>query len=80
MFVVPAQAGTQRLSALPKTYIKSQSHWVPACAGTTDSGTWNFKESFKLTTQLLRSIPVDRIFTRQQCAYTETLYSSEAGQ
>ena len=53
---------------------------VPACAGTTDSGTWNFKESFKLTTQLLRSIPVDRIFTRQQCAYTETLYSSEAGQ
>ena len=32
IIVVPAQAGTQRLSPdLPA------SHWVPACAGTTDA-------------------------------------------
>jgi len=53
MFVVPAQAGTQRLE-------NRQSHWVPACAGTTDLGALNFKESFKITIELLHSIPVDR--------------------
>jgi len=55
MFVVPAKAGTQRLE-------NSQSHWVPAFAGTTDSGALNFKESFNITTGFLDSIFVDRIF------------------
>jgi len=58
MFVVPAKAGTQRLE-------NPQSHWVPACAGTTDSGTLNFKESFSITTELLHGISVDRIFPEQ---------------
>jgi len=59
MFVVPAQAGTQRLE-------NRQSHWVPACAGTTDSEVLNFKESFNITIELLHSISADRIFPRQQ--------------
>ena len=56
MFVVPAKTGTQRLSAPPKTHIKSQSRWVPAFAGTTDSGALHFKASFKITIELLHSI------------------------
>jgi len=54
MFVVPAKAGTQRLE-------NRQSHWVPAFAGTTDSGALNFKESVNVTTKLLHCISVDRI-------------------
>jgi len=58
MFVVPAQAGTQRLE-------NRQSHWVPACAGTTDSVVLNFKENFNITMKLLLSISADRIFPGQ---------------
>jgi len=58
MLVVPAKAGTQRLE-------NRQSHWVPAFAGTTDSGTLNFKQSFKITTELLHGISVDLIFPGQ---------------
>jgi len=55
MFVVPAEAGTQRLE-------NRQSHWVPAFAGTTDSAMLNFKESFNIATELLCGISVDRFF------------------
>ena len=55
MFVVPAKAGTQRLE-------NRESHWVPAFAGTTDSGTLNFKASFSISTELVHGISVDRIF------------------
>jgi len=65
MFVVPAKAGTQRLE-------NRESHWVPACAGTTDSAALNFKESFNITTQLLHGISVDRFFSVQQWAKTGT--------
>jgi len=95
IFVVPAKAGTQRLWLLMSALGEAESHWVPAflapqsrarpcalpaCAGTTDSGTLNFKESFNIATELLRGISVDRFFPGRQCAKAEALFNSEAGQ
>ena len=53
---------------------------IPAFAGTTDSGAPNFKEHFNATTEWLHGFSMNRIFSGQQCAFAEALYSSEADQ
>jgi hypothetical protein len=54
MFVIPANAGTQRLE-------DRQRHWVPAFAGMTISGASNVEEHFNVMKKWLHGFPVDRI-------------------
>jgi hypothetical protein len=54
-FVIPAKAGIQRLD-------ERQRHWVPAFAGMTASGAFNFKERFDAMAELSNGFSVRRIF------------------